>query len=220
MEPTIYKPSIYKGAGIYNAGGGGGSENPDGSKKVSAIVNIDVSNIFSVPISYSNKCNIEAVIRHYFTGNYGFFSLMNTGYEGAILGLNRAYLDCNDGNLSQGTSFSDVIEKINKYVITTTPENKIKVETFVDGVSIGSAQTSSAVSSLSIQSIRFFKGRKSYNSGKIEIFGIKLKDNSDNVVYNFTPAIKEGVCGFYEEVNGVFYEDPYKNGTIFALEAL
>ena len=24
MEPTIYKPSIYKGAGIYKAGGAGG----------------------------------------------------------------------------------------------------------------------------------------------------------------------------------------------------
>lgn len=220
MEPTIYKPSIYKGAGIYNIGGGGGGENPDGSKKVAAIVNTAVSNIFSVPISYGNRCNIEAVIRHYFTGNYGFFSLKNMGYDSAIFALNTGYFDCYDGVLSQGNDAYAVIEKINKYIVTTTPENKIKVETFVDGASIGSNQTSYAISSLSVNSINFFKGRRGYNSGKIEIFGIKLKDNSDNVIYNFTPAIKEGVCGFYEEVNGVFYEEPYKNGTIFALETL
>ena len=34
MEPTIYKPSIYKGAGIYNTGANGGGGGGDNYKKM------------------------------------------------------------------------------------------------------------------------------------------------------------------------------------------
>ena len=40
MEPTIYKPSIYKGAGIYKTGaegGGGGGYLPEGYKKITYL---------------------------------------------------------------------------------------------------------------------------------------------------------------------------------------
>ena len=63
MEPTIYKPSIYKGAGIYKIGnGGGGGFNGIFELDIAALdltKNRDVQN--STIIDLTNKENIEKI---------------------------------------------------------------------------------------------------------------------------------------------------------------
>lgn len=61
MEPTIYKPSIYKGAGIYKAGGesgggGGSSILPEGVEELESVgvVNANVSVDFGTSITYTD----------------------------------------------------------------------------------------------------------------------------------------------------------------------
>lgn len=67
MEPTIYKPSIYKDAGIYKTGaegggGGGGGDLPDGYKK--GVIKLNTTSNCSIPLNSSNlQINENSILK-------------------------------------------------------------------------------------------------------------------------------------------------------------
>lgn len=96
MEPTIYKPSVYKGAGIYKTGaeggGGGGGNLPEGYTKHYAL---KITSLGMFSVTDNLKISGEDII--YFHANLDTNS--NPNYK--ILNGNNLYLDMYYGGLSQ-----------------------------------------------------------------------------------------------------------------------
>lgn len=116
MEPTIYKPSIYKGAGIYNdgaAGGGGGEGKVFFHKSYALLGNIQVDPVAKkittslfvglggFVLLNNNAVNVETMeinFCKYFSGDaggtsqiFGYFSSSNNYNDGRVIYLAHNY---------------------------------------------------------------------------------------------------------------------------------
>ena len=84
MEPTIYKPSIYKGAGIYKFGGGGGSVGGITTKMIDSEVGIKI---------VDENGYVGATLTNYFphVGNtyYNNYAIVVEGADFSQSGLGR-----------------------------------------------------------------------------------------------------------------------------------
>ena len=111
MEPTIYKPSIYKGAGIYKTGaegGGGGGGEVFFHKKYALLGNIEVDPIeHKLKISNfiglggfvllnNNAVNVESI-----EINLCKYYAANTGGTGQLFGYFASNSNYNDGRVIQ-----------------------------------------------------------------------------------------------------------------------
>lgn len=213
MEPTIYKPSIYKGEGVYKlGGGGGGGTNPDGSEKVLCIYNTSPTTYMDIAANISNNDYIKIKYRYYYSGNLGIFSLLKTGFSYSVLALNsNNYVDAYSGGISEGIQINTTGGGGQNYTIRTF-ENlslasyKITEQNGAEGVATGQYQNS-----IISDKIRLFKGRSSYDSGRIEIFSFEVPGKIE-----LTAAKKNDVPGFYDSISESFI--PCPNNNFFVLE--
>ena len=207
MEPTIYKPSIYKGAGIYKtgAGGGGGEVIPEGYKKCSFVKNIDVGSIFSYTPGNNPITNVskDDVIKFYYEPGNSANSWIP---ETAIF---RYYFS--DTNSSRGvrirTNTSANKSIINGYdgqieingIIKEAVIEKNYTHCDVNGASFSDQYSGN--NTTRCDSI-FYVNNISIAGGKL--FYLKIYDSQENIKYNFLPLKKEGnIDVFYDIVNDI-----------------
>lgn len=222
MEPTIYKPSIYKGAGIYKngggGGGGGGSENPDGSIKKFALLNKNTSHFLEIPGTFQTKYKYNFSCLGW---SGGLFGLIIPGsqayYYRTLLGF-RGTDSTAEGRtgLSGNYSVSGYsIGAVNEYKITDNGRlifslNSNGVEVFSDDKEgLGNATS---------QTLNIFRCYDGQDCGIGSFLSFEIKDeNDEEIIYKFTPAEKEGVAGVYEEVTNTFYGETYHDNTIVCI---
>lgn len=206
MEPTIYKPSIYKGAGIYKAGaegggGGGGNPPPVGWREVTAIrYNGTKENPFN--IMYFNSINTEDVLFEMLV-NYG---IVNGNYKLYGIYCGNTFLRCNvpyDGAFdisvqnNSGGSHTERLSKnlpINLGLVKSTILND--VFTFGENsITYGDGKTN-------ISFVYPFNASPSPVSGQELVYHRAKK--GDNYIYNFVPIAKDdnSEVAFYDKVSG------------------
>lgn len=227
MEPTIYKPSIYKGAGIYKtgSGGGGGDTNPDGSIKKIALLNKDVSHYMEI-----NGLSLSRLLTYEFeyiqSGSGGLFGAIYEGTQAyyyrtvaGCKGYGGAVLGGGTYNSGEYTVSGSTTGAKCKYV-SKQNNNNYTFEIYVNDILAGSNTTSFAYGTPTVQKLYLFKcwDRSNNESGTFPFLGLKIKDpDDDSVKYNFTPAEKAGVAGVYEEITNTFYGEPYHDNSIVCL---
>lgn len=217
MEPTIYKPSIYKGAGIYKTGaegGGGGGYLPEGYKKFSFIRNkieinsTSVSSYIHIDKDLNNENKIigfEAAVSLY-NGEYAsiFRSLNNTGCDFIIQNqYGSIAAQFNNGNITTGlTIFSDNVGSIigagiyndffkNLYSKSDNLIPGIYESSQTGGFLIGGARYNKATPAKAFNLSRFFVYDKS----------------NENFLIDCVPAKKDenGQIGLFDIVDKIFY---------------
>lgn len=218
MEPTIYKPSIYKGAGIYKAGaegGGGGGipqevpaeylqglavDNPNGYGDTNGLIEISVNSVTSAdyvevnlyPIHHNNAgVGVRFREKNTVNGAFSFFNKYN--YDPGVM------LSTVDGtamsprlfvnNQSQSDS---VIFKLNAPTASVNNGSNIKKDGTV-------------LTTKDIDKIQVFHSPDQYRGavGKIEVWD---SDHITNKIMLIPAKEKEsGHVGFYDKVSGNFY---------------
>lgn len=220
MEPTIYKPSIYKGAGIYKAGaeGGGGGENPDGSTKKFVLLNKSSSEFLEIPGTFQTKYNYEFSCLGYDGGLFGILnSSITTYYYKTYLGFR------NTGSTAQGrqgysgnwgaSGYST--GALNTFKITDNGTLKFSVDS--NGIQVFSDSRSGYGNGIA-DKLYIFRCYDTQVCGVGSFLELKILDeNNENILFDFLPAEKEGVAGVYDAINNVFYGDPYQDGKIVAI---
>ena len=198
MEPTIYKPSIYKGAGINKAGAGGGGGGGDISdKEIYSIISrssfyyIDLNNSFS-------KTNLSIKV---------VFSAGNVGSNSNII----EFLNNNDI-----TSF---ISKTSKNNLRVSNSNGGGDDTALDNSNYSvvmkgknyrkmwAGATSNYDTAFSNNSINRIGIGKNVDLSRITLFegGMEIDSNS-NILIDLRPSKQEGEKGLIDVVNGDFYK--------------
>lgn len=211
MEPTIYKPSIYKGAGIYKAGaeGGGGGGNfsgvlgaiylkPESSQETVSFGKSFNKDDISILVNFTSWSTSNGeVVRflddenvtqlHYFYNN-GYFIGDYDGSGGMILpgtqsNTNNSYVIYK--NTGIGTNY---------YNLNGDRINSIRM---VSG---------------NISKMTIYKGYRLIN--KVIIYnGDAVSDKSVNPVMLLVPAYRDGASGFLDLVENVFF--PVNNSVAF-----
>lgn len=146
MEPSIYKPSIYKGAGIYNSGaegGGGGDQPPEGYENLEYVEftgNFNASPTSENEIEYNDEiCGIYSIPYSKVSDYCGFFKTEGTGsFDRSFIfslnssnwtfgGTNGGYADYSNGvsyplpfRLEWSNKANEL--KLNEYSKTITPQ--------------------------------------------------------------------------------------------------
>lgn len=213
MEPTIYKPSIYNGAGIYKNGAGGG-----GGGGVSCIRCCKGYSgyYFEIPINCTNRSKFEVGFR--LCGNWGknglgIFAGYGTTYYPPIsfrdsnvdtnhYGLHSTYYHTN--NQTQVTVINEIYP--NDFIfyhaeMYTTDNDTISKLTDLDGNVIQNS-LGYLVNEHTVSKIRLFVyGVNSYGDVPgFEIYYFKVDD-----ILDLVPDEQNGVPGFTDNVSGNFY---------------
>lgn len=211
MEPTIYKPSIYKGAGIYKTGAeGGGGGLPDTYQellylrnKANAWVKIPadiygwgVEMVFALN-SYSSGNNIYEFFSHRGDSN-DILSIINGSNELAI--NNHTYTTTY--TLSYLSNFEQVkidIKQNNSSTITgkiNYGSNEINVNGTSNGRTTGTY-------------ITIFRGSDNPfgKSKRLDIYYLKVYDTNQELCLDLVPAKRtsDSVLGFYDKLTDNFY---------------
>ena len=112
MEPTIYNPSIYKGAGIYKAGaegGGGGDEPPEGYEFLEYVEftgDFSASATSENEIEYNDEvCGVYAVPYSNVSNYCGFFKTEGTGGYDRSFGFSLNSSDWTFGGANSGYAY-------------------------------------------------------------------------------------------------------------------
>lgn len=216
MEPMIYKPSIYKGAGIYKTGagggGGGGGDLPEGYTPANYVrSNGSVGLEFTgLSVNYNDKYVIELELKTVQTGSLGFV---------ASAGSLRLYPDINptdnlsfiprysyNGNLTASVNWlnysSGGLIKITcnkRYCIIDHD-----LSNYHKTINRNTTAADSAITSLKL----FAWSAGGYNypfDGTIYSFKIYDKDDPTKLNADFVPCRdSNNVLGFYEKISGQF----------------
>jgi hypothetical protein len=219
MEPTIYNPSIYKGAGIYKAGaeggGGGGGISCIRCCKGYSGYYIDI------PVSCTNRNKFE--IGFNICGNWakdglGIFAGLGSTYYPPIL-LSDASIDTTSYALSgawyHNNNTSQVYVKNKIYpknfifyhaeMYTTENDNIFKL-TDLDGNIIQNS-AGYLINEHAVSKIRLFASNSgaSGNVPGFEIYYFRLSDALGNIILDLVPDEQNGVPGFTDKVSGNFY---------------
>lgn len=216
MKPTIYKPSIYKGAGIYKAGaeggGGGGGDLPEGY--ISAIyarsngsVTLDFTGL---NVNYNDKFIIELDLKTVQQGSLGFrasnnslslypdigvidnlFFIPRYSYNGGLT-ASVNWLNYSNGGLIKITCNKRycVIDCDASNYHRTIDRNTTAIDSIIDTIKL------------------FAWSSGGYNypfDGTIYSLKVYDKDNPDKLNADFVPCRNENnVLGFYEKISGQF----------------
>lgn len=217
MEPTIYKPSIYKGAGIYKAGaeGGGGGDLPEGytpaiyAKTNGAAVSL---NFTGLQANINDKFVLKVALK--LTEQYRSF-----GYVAYASGSKHANPYVSSVNLSGsfmpgynynvGSTITNqwaTYNNNNLIKVTSSKKNcKFDLSGYHKEVTVPGALYDDTI----LDGITLFKYTRSgidYNFDGI-IYSLKVydKDNPDKINADFVPCYDENnVLGFYEKISGQF----------------
>ena len=197
MEPTIYKPSIYKGAGIYKAGAEGGGGGGDIDKSIFSVLyptseyryiifeekieKQDLSILLSFSRSRSSECR--------------FLKLYDESDNqiGQIVSSSSSVMYVNNATGSYGDSVS--VSAVNTVIMRNGAYNFYREGT---KSSFGCPWANSFIKKISfgfgfIYRFAMFKG------------GIDINDNSEFIV-DMRPAIVNGENGVKDIVNNKFYK--------------
>lgn len=228
MKPTIYKPSIYKGAGIYNTGAEGGEENPDGSLRCTGIMNNNTRHFLNIPVALNNGMMFEFTCM--LGGGIGLFGIVKGGsgayYTRTRLGLrndNRYVWGNYPGNASADYSFSGAVNGAKLTYKLCYPGSDMNLELYVNEQLVTTVSHTHFDGELSADKLFIFRcfddANDPANCGTFLFMGLKISSHDETeLYYNFTPAEKEGIAGVYEEVTGIFYGEPYHDNSIVALK--
>ena len=215
MEPTIYKPSIYKGAGIYKAGaeggGGGGSDLPEGYKRALGCksrgsiyleftgLNVDINDTYK--IKFRIALNAPSASTMAFFGASASNKQMNlfgAYYSGSGNQLGYTYY----GN-SQITGV--MMQYPTEYIIEATAKKRFctyKSFNYNHTINRGGDYEDEKITKLNIFSNEH---NESLFIGEILEFIIYDKDDANKVNAEFIPAYDENnILGFYEKISGQF----------------
>ena len=217
MEPTIYKPSIYKGAGIYNIGGGGGGgggippevpeeylqgyavDNPNGLGDANGLINIPVNNITSsdyievnlYPIHHNNDGEGVRFLDNTTDGAFQFYNKYNY-YPGVMLSTVDGTAMTSRLFVNNQSQSDSVIFRLN--APTASVNNGLDIKK--DGT---------VLTTIDIVRILIFYSPYQYSGavGKIEVWD---SDHITNKIMLIPAKEKEsGHVGFYDKVSGNFY---------------
>lgn len=219
MEPTIYKPSIYKGSGIYKTGaeGGGGG---GGIACIRCIKGYEGYYI-EIPINCTNRSKFEVgfnLCENWAKDGLGIFAGLGTTYYPPVF-LSDASI--NSTNYSVSCSWFDINSLVNvtnkiypnsfnfyHAEITTTDTNTIFKLTDLNGNviqnSVGHLVRSNDISKISLFTRNGTKG----NIPGFEIYYFKVGD-----ILDLVPDEQNGVPGFTDKISGNFY--PPNDSTAF-----
>lgn len=213
MEPTIYKPSIYKGAGIYKAGaeGGGGGGIPDNIKLFDAVLFNNGWICNELDGKYEYKINYRYVYSGYIKVTYG------SGWQEAAA---RVYAP---GWVAQGAkvqvyintsgnvtfSLSNFTNTITKGPCNISPDDTAYFPILVENkgltclfngetINYSGSQTDVGASYID------FAG----NPTKAPVMNFfKIYDENENLIHEFRPAVNldTGDNGIYDKVKNEFW---------------
>lgn len=215
MEPTIYKPGIYKGAGIYKIGaeGGGGGDLPEGyTQAIYGRTNGSVSLEFTdLNVNYNDKFVIELDLKTLQNiGSLGFYATAGSMYiypdSGSISGSSfiprysyngittssTNWLDYSNGGLIRITCnkrYCTIDNDLSNYH-KTIDRNTTATDVIIDKLGLFSWSSG---------------GKPHPFDGTIYSLKVYDKDNPDKLNADFVPCSNENnVLGFYEKISGQF----------------
>lgn len=211
VQPTIYKPSVYNGNGIYKngagGGGGGGIVLPDNIKLLSALqydnnsntdgmsVNVNISNedIFEFILIPTFGTNLQTIFSRYFeveNDNRTFEFTTTTGYPGNIT------INYYNGGLYKSQSISS---SVTQYGMLLRLE---KDKLIVNGLSYAMANSFTQRNVV----LKKIWARTGYGVSTHPFIRFTIYDKDENKKFDFLPAknTDENKVGVYELINGVF----------------
>ena len=226
MQPTIYKPSIYNGNGIYkNGASGGGGENIDDYlllEYITQMPNNSGSNYFSIPFEtlandyfeltfmLDNNLYTNSVLPGFST-NDGLGNYIETFLQYATNNITFCSFYNSSGYQYLGTSFT----KGRKYKITRNNFTIEKYDVENDYHEYFAVNNSGFMPQKYIQIIGDGKW-PTYNT-KTRIYGFVLKRDGVTLM-NLFPVVKrsDGVtCGLFDIINNVVYYTRENQSTSF-----
>lgn len=220
MEPTIYKPSIYKGAGIYKTGAEGGGGNVNLYDFFEVVDNIYMNDMYNAypPYQLAETVNnddflLEAsiFIPNTSINDSATFVVMNTYNSYSQL----VYLSC------PGTVNPRTIRYSNNYKSNdiTTPNLSQNVEFKIDApINAKWNNNSLTISNPDLINLSYIwplqtkTGNAQGNLMKAGLKGMTITKKSTNkVICQFVPVKRkiDNVVGLFEFVKGVFYTSNY-----------
>jgi len=214
MEPTIYKPSIYKGAGIYKTGAeGGGGDLPEGyTPAIYGRTNGSVSLEFTdLNVNYNDKFVIELDLKTLQSvGSLGFYAIAGSKYiytdTGSISGSSFTPRYSYNGNT---TSSANWLNYSNGGLIRITCNKRYCT---IDNDLSNYHKTidrNTTATDVIIDKLGLFSWSRNGTTHPFEgtIYSLKVydKDNPDKLNADFVPCSNENnVLGFYEKISGQF----------------
>lgn len=224
MEPTIYKPSIYKGAGVYNTGAEGGG----GGGEIAAIrcVVRNVSRYIEIPCNVDTRHTFEIGVNVAFSGS---------DRSGLIQGRgNRYYPEFGlrvYGPNTTSFGFSVESDSSDKAIIQTYPNqyrfyhikaysnesNTILEATDIKGNLISNSGT--LINLYPITKFRLFieNWTDSDTCPGNEIYYFRVSSD-DNTKIDLVPSEENGVAGFLDKVSNTFYGPNVNDGSLEAVK--
>lgn len=213
MEPTIYKPSIYKGAGIYKAGdeGGGGGDLPEGYKRALSCksrggiyleyndLDVDINDTYKIKFRISlNAPNATTMVFFGARTSNKEINTYGSYYSGSGILAGYTYY----GNSQITGTF---IQYPTEYIIEATAKKRLctyKSFNYNNTINRGGDYENEKITKLNI-----FSNTNNDNLfvGEIDEFIIYDKDDANKVNAEFIPAFDENnILGFYEKISGQF----------------
>lgn len=219
MEPTIYKPSIYKGAGIYKTGaeggGGGGGDLPEGytpaiyAKTNGAAVSLTFTGLQA---NINDKFVLEVALK--LTDQYRSFGFVAYASGGkyaypyvSVVDLSGFFMP--GYNYNTGSTITNQWATYNNNDLITVTSSKKNCKFDLNGyhkeVNVPGALYDDTI----LQKITLFKytldGVDYDFAGTIYSLKVYDKDNPDKLNADFVPCSNENnVLGFYEKISGQF----------------
>lgn len=205
MESTIYKPSIYKDAGIYKtgAGGGGGGGVPGDYlpiEKISIPFNKNQGGVLlEVETNNAAAIEINCFIDYSFTtwGDLFILMLYNANTEKGGVRCNPQTKELYGSN--QNVSFGDM-----GYVT----ESVYRLKLDKDKLTLNNSLYSIYYSKQSITAVSLgcagAAGRRSY---PYDVFGVKITDEENNVILDGIPVkrIEDNIEGIFDLISSRFF---------------
>lgn len=212
MEPTIYKPSIYKGAGIYKIGaegGGGGGDVPSEDYNILSGITNGTSNFCGIS---SNQISIDVLTSDliefnlFISGNWASLNpdlyLIDDYSNGRALGFFLDYQYCYLTNRPIYENYQGgILPQINKNTSLKISQKGGSI--FVNGEEfVISSNTGEQMQHLT----RFFVSPGNYPQ-QIVINSMIVKDKDGNYKYNFIPVLNKQTNqkGLFETVGQTFH---------------
>lgn len=221
MEPTIYKPSIYNGAGIYNtgaeSGGGGDAPVPEEYKELMYIAtDVDVNTNYTSNGSFTSLGGFRTDSK-IFVSLFDFTLikqwLINNNKSSALIylmsqvdGKQRYFMYQYDGTNQKGTYFVQGAGAGS--VVNFSPSIEYIVMTKSD-VAIGNILFNAGGGSPSYgASNSFYPFGSGTDIPPAKCGKIKIYDSNDVLIKDWRPVEKIGAgnnrFGFYDTINNVF----------------